>query len=114
MACILTYQISVYIELKSNVCRDARIVRDVAMFAGHAGNCLLCSERSRMETVTVFDVVNLADSVGQWLIFFWLFYRTYHDLQEAQRRHKDDLREVAGLKHPLQRQPTTEAQRELD
>jgi hypothetical protein len=47
-------------------------------------------------------VANLVQDFGVWAIFAYLYITEKRSHQQTTQQHKDDLREVAGMRHRLQ------------
>lgn len=56
-----------------------------------------------MDNVGLPEILDLVTSIGNWIIFFVLFYRKDQQLEEARKAHRDDLREIAGMDAYLRR-----------
>lgn len=47
-------------------------------------------------------VANLVQDFGVWAIFAYLYISEKRAHKETTQQHKDDLREIAGMRHRLQ------------
>lgn len=61
-----------------------------------------------MDQTQPLDIINLVSSVGNWILFFYLFLREQKAHWDAVKAHNADLREMAGLRQSLSRLPSSD------
>lgn len=52
--------------------------------------------------VTITDVSAIVQDFGIWVLFAWLYVQEKRSHHQTTQQHKDDLREIAGMRHRLQ------------
>ena len=52
---------------------------------------------------TLTPLFQMVQSLGNWILFFWLFLQSQKDLKEARQAHMDDLRQIASVEPTLKR-----------
>jgi len=60
-----------------------------------------------MDSELVSIITDLAGTVGMWSIFAWLYITERKSHNETRKLWNEDLREIAGLRHALERSPPT-------
>ena len=56
-----------------------------------------------MDNISLSEVLQLISAFGNWVMFAWLFITKDKALDSAREAHRDDLREVAGMRDYIQR-----------
>jgi len=49
------------------------------------------------EIDTFKTIIDLIQSFGIWIVFFWLYYNEKRAHEETRQQYRNDLREVAGF-----------------
>lgn len=59
------------------------------------------------EIEMVTTVLDLIQSFGFWIVFFWLYYSEKKSHEDTRKQYRNDLREVAGFNANISLQRTT-------
>lgn len=51
-------------------------------------------------------VIQAAQSVGNWVLFFWLYMKERERTQHVSDEHKADLRRIAAARHLMTQEET--------